>query len=85
MSEALVPRLKAARRKEFYLEPFNEGHEIPYAERLEGTPFDALVRAREMVEGLSKVLPRGSYWDYVTVNDIGVWDKDWNEIAGSGI
>jgi hypothetical protein len=76
-----------------YLNPRNEGHEIPYAESFKGSAFDAVCRARKIIDGLSAVLPRGSWsieieqlgtWDKVYVNDLGLFDSDWNEIAGFG-
>lgn len=67
----------------------NEGHEMPYAERFEGTPEKIVERSRNIVRRLSRLFPQGSWsvkiesvldWDYITINDSGVWDSNWNSI-----
>lgn len=95
-NKALIQRSKDAPEITAYLELYNEGHEVPYSETVTASPFVLFCRARDIVEGLGKTLPRGSWsvriekanedgaildWDFVTVNDSGVFDRFWNEIV----
>ena len=44
-----------------YLSPTNEGHEMPYSERVNGTQSEILKRAVQMLDGLKTLLPCGDW------------------------
>jgi len=44
-----------------YLTPLNEGHELAYTERFQGTPAQIVERCRKIVFSLGELLPNGTW------------------------
>lgn len=44
-----------------YLNPLNEGHELNYMERFQGTPLQIVGRCRKIVDGLDNLLKNGTW------------------------
>lgn len=50
--------------------PMNEGHEIDYCEKVEGTQETILNRTREILQGLETLLPQGTWMIKVESLDV---------------
>lgn len=50
--------------------PMNEGHEIAYAERFNGTGEKIFARTNEILSGLSNLLPKGSWMIKIESDDV---------------
>jgi hypothetical protein len=52
------------------LTPMNEGHEIAYCESFEGIEAEIFARTKEILDGLTKLFPTGTWIVKIESNDV---------------
>lgn len=69
--------------------PMNEGHEVAYCEKFEGTQSLILKRCRELLRGLESLLKQGSWMvkvesldvsEYIYVSHDSIFDENFEPI-----